>query len=483
MPFTIAPVDLASDEVVVGGTVFKSNVADKNIKPVVTYKGKVLSLNKDYAISLGSWTVAEKESFATLTLSAGSNGNFTETKEVGVTKMDNPPKVKVKKFTAPAATYRGEDAPWVLTSSDLTMDGVDADDFDEKVHLTYSDNVNAGTCKVTITVEGQSGKATKTFKIKPNTTEKLVATNGQDLKDTGVKYVNTGAQPYVAVAVDSSSDSTLAGTELVYGRDYTLKWSNNKKVAKSTENKAPTYKITYLGNFKGNKTLKSDTFTITQTILADNEVVVSMPETVAYGTSNKASKYFLTVGKNLVVTVNGVVLKKSEFIVEFFKEGTETALTKNDTVAAGDKIGVRIIPKGAKMTALYGDKAYTAPDTYEIVDKGSKKDLGKNKIKFLQPNGSKEKTASIGYTGVAITLDLNKLASDDPKQAFIAMYDGKEKVELNETDYKIEYANNVNKGTATVIITATDSNEKYAGSVAANFKIKSGSVKTIEVKE
>ena len=112
-------------------------------------------------------------------------------------------------------------------------------------------------------------------------------------------------------------------------------------------------------------------------------------------------------------------------------------------------------------------------------------DLTKAKVKFLNAKG---KNASIGYTGTAIELDLAALDEEAPKQAYIQVTigSGKNAKVLTKDELsglEIQYANNVNKGKATVILSAKDSDENFSGSVAANFNIKSGSVKAIQVVE
>ncbi len=109
--------------------------------------------------------------------------------------------------------------------------------------LSYSRNKNAGTAKVTIKGIGKySGSITKTFQI----TRRPISKN---VKVTGVKNM-----AYTGKAVKLSSLKVkvkLGGTwkTLKAGKDYTLSYSNNKKISTSTSKAKVT--ITGKGNYKG----------------------------------------------------------------------------------------------------------------------------------------------------------------------------------------------------------------------------------------
>ena len=186
-----------------------------------------------------------------------------------------------------------------------------------------------------------------------------------------------------------------------------------------------------------------------------------------------AGSHSLKAGKNLQVSVNGTLLKTSEYTVEYLKG--ETVLGSKDAVAAGDEIAVRITPKGnaAKFYDFNGSEegaSFTTTETYTIVDGASKTDLSSAKVKFL---GADDKNAKIGYTGTAIMLGKTKSQMSENKlQAYIQLTANKAVIaDADMADLEVTYVNNIQKGKATVIISAGADNEKYVGSCSATFTI------------
>ena len=483
LPFTIKAKDLDSDDVMVGNLVFKTGTLDKNIKPTVTYYGKVLSLNSDYKVVPVADSEVEHDGKViskdfTITAEGASKKNFTGSKTVTVSYVGTLPKFKVTTWSAPKDwSFTGEEH--VLTSSNIVVEDVEFDD----LFISYSDTVNAGTCKITITAAGKSGKVNKSVKIAAATTAKLEITNKDDL-EAGYTFKNTGVKPFVALGIASDSTVTPTTDALVPGKDYKVTYSNNKQVwdvlnsSQGKNKKAPTAKITFLGNYKGNTTTFDEKtakyFTIKQAALADEASVV-MPETVTIGKNSKASEIFLKAGKNLQVMVNGAQLKTSEYAVEFLKG--ETPLGNNDTVAADDEISVKVTPKNDKMKALYGTESVVFTETYKIVTAATT-DLTKAKVKFLGADG---KTAKIKYTGTPIELGTSASDVKDSIQAYVTVTVGSGKNAKTLTPeelggLKFIYGNNIEKGKATLII---DSNsvDGFSGSIATTFTINAGDIK------
>ena len=115
--------------------------------------------------------------------------------------------------------------------------------------FSYTNNVNAGKATVIISGKGKySGTLKKYFRITAyNILEKdevkLISVSPiEDVKYAAI--TKSGARPEVSVIYD--------GKVLVNGIDYTLKYTNNKKIASAQEpKKAPTVTIKGRGNFKG----------------------------------------------------------------------------------------------------------------------------------------------------------------------------------------------------------------------------------------
>ena len=102
------------------------------------------------------------------------------------------------------------------------------------------------------------------------------------------------------------------------------------------------------------------------------------------------------------------------------------------------------------------------------------KDVSKLKLSVVQKGGTK--AAKVGYTGAPIRFSQN----DEKRQGDIVVNGkiGKTTVELEPGDvekyFDIRYVNNINKGKATIILTAKDGNDKdYVGSIIGTFAIKS----------
>lgn len=493
LAFAINKKNLADDDVKVGNLVFKTGTADSRIAPVVSYAGKVLSKGSDYVLmpKAGSEIKDEKGNVVSKTfiITAEDNSgvkkhNFTGSKEVTVTYMSALPGLKALNWSAPKDwEYTGRQH--ILTEDNIKIENAAFED----LMITYSDNVNAGTCRITITAPDKSGKLTKSVKIAPAAKAPISVSNADYLTGVAesgmIRYKNTGVKPYVGLEVMSDAESPLAGTALIPGRDYRVTYTNNKQVASYNSAKAPTAKITYLGNYKGNKTVALQKFTIAPATWDDTSVEISLPDTMTIGKNGKAGEIFLKAGKNLMVTVDGNLLKSSEYTAVFVKEGGSDPIDKNAPVKAGDRFAVRIIPRNVNMRTLYGNNSYTSPDTYEIVSPKSY-DLSKARIKILGENG---KSARIGYTGVPVTFGYDSSALTDKstgalKQAYITVTagSGKNAVTIPASDladpslFTVTYANNTAKGKGYVIVSATASNPDFSGSVVTGFTIGAGNI-------
>lgn len=478
IPFKIAKMSLSDkNKVKIGGLTFKTKMIGNvgSIKPSVTYYGKVLNYNNDYIIEYGNITDSTdingnpvKVMALTIKAEGAKKNNFTGSQTATAVFGDIAPAVTIEKFDTVNYIYDGT-AKDPAAEGKIHIKGIQDSDFDAKVQVTYSDNVNAGICRVTITADGFSGKAVKSFKINPATAS-LQVDNEAELK-AGMPYKSTGVTPYIKIVVNDST-SALDGTELVPGKDYKISYSNNKKVLKYDSGKAaPTAKIQFIGNYKNNKSLQSTTYTIKPAKLLESKVEVTMPSVMVFNSKKRnASAYMLKPNTNLVVTVNGVALTSSEYDVKYTANGE--AITNNSIVNCGDVIGMKIIPKGSRMQDLYGTDAYPVPATYKLIDAGNKKDLSKAVVKFLNANDPR-RVAQIGYTGTKIEFATSAAAAKAAGlQAFIEVkIDGVALTEEELTGLNIDYANNTLKGQARIFISANETSERFAGCKVQPFNI------------
>lgn len=291
--------------------------------------------------------------------------------------------------------------------------------------VTYLNNIEAGNATVVITdINGFYRTMKKTFKITPFDLKTDTAEQFKVESGISTAFVKTGAvlKPVI----------TFNGTVLTEGKDYILKYANNKKVASAGDLKAPTVTITGKGNFKGTRTV---TFDIVSQDLSNLSL-------------EAADKVFKNKAKNSttkfnVLDSNGkkLAVKKDYEIVKYaYADGSEVKDT--DIIPAGTEIFVTV--KAKEGSGFTGELT----GSYRIVQA----DIGKVAAKV---------TDQI-YTGSAIT----------PGKEDITLT--MKKVPLAADDYEIvSYSNNVKKGTATVIIKGVGN---YGGTKKITFKIKSKKV-------
>ncbi|MBO4289906.1 MAG: leucine-rich repeat protein [Lachnospiraceae bacterium] len=151
-----------------------------------------------------------------------------------------------KTFTLSAKTFvcDGSEKRPGVTVKDAKGKVIDASNYD----VTYSDNVQAGSAKATVTFKGErySGKQTLTFTIEPGSIENADITGIADMTYTGE-------------ALTPSPIVKIGGTELTAGTDYEVAYENNTNVGTATVT------ITGIGSFTGSVTR---TFAITPKLVA-----------------------------------------------------------------------------------------------------------------------------------------------------------------------------------------------------------------------
>lgn len=128
--------------------------------------------------------------------------------------------------------------PVVLDRNVLLVKGVD-------YTLTYQNNINQGTGKITIKGKGNYTKSmTVSFRIqKRDLSEEEISITVSD-----AKYTGKNLKPSVTVKHGKKT--------LKLNRDYTLEYSNNKDCAEKDSANPPTVKVIGKGNYEGEKTLQ-----------------------------------------------------------------------------------------------------------------------------------------------------------------------------------------------------------------------------------
>lgn len=289
--------------------------------------------------------------------------------------------------------------------------------------VKYTDNVNVGTAKVTVTGMGKySGKKTVTFSIKAQSLKEAVITLSKKI----YAYDGKVKRPKVTVVLGKKT--------LEQGTDYTVQYSNNRKPGTAE------VVITGIGNYADTA---SAAFTIT----------LEKPEITLKSTRNGELK-----------ATSSEVAGAAGYRIEYRKKG-ETAWTRIKAESGSFQIDdlkpgavyearVRAYAKTADGSTLW--EPLGALKTIQIF-KGTK-NLKDAVLKLKEPD------AVWKYTGQEI------------RPAIVVTYGG---TKLKETThYRALYKNNVNAGTATIVVKGAGN---YYGELSLTFKIGKLALKDLEV--
>ncbi len=449
--FEIKRKNIGEEDVIAGDIVIAKNAVPT---PVLVYNGKKLT-TKDYSKSAGNVKYA-----ADGLLLIEGKGNFTGEREIPVKVVE---KKELKKFTVTVDTktvliYNGqEQIPTITVKDAKDKTKVLEAEKDYIIDFGSYSTVNAGTVKFTVIGRGEyTGTIAKSYKIKPLAVKEGISFDADSIDAAGYTFVSSG------VKIDEDIVVKHGDTKLVPGKDYKVTYSNNKKV--STAKSWAKFTITFQGNYKGSKALKG-TFKINPAPLSnDTEGIQIVAADKVYTKKNvyKSAPY---------VTINGVTLKSSNYKATYYTDAEMTReMTSKNKIDLGESetcatVYVKIVGKG-NYAPVNGEYA-TA--TYQVVKKASEDiDLSKGRVTFVDAEG--KNLGKLEYTG--------KELEPQVKVEIKAKVNGKTQwVEVDPANYKVSYVNNVNKGTATAVVTAIG--DGYVGSKAANFKIVAKNLKSL----
>lgn len=309
--------------------------------------------------------------------------------------------------------------------------------------VSYKNNTKAGNASIVFKgIGGYTGSLTKSFTIKAmdmtKAEGKIVVS---EIEEQAYRKGGVMPQPVVKY-VDGETEVVLEA-----GKDYTLKYSNNKTVADKAAKKAPLVTITGKGSYKG--TLKQN-FTI---VASDLSVVTISAKNVVY--QNKAGICKPTI---TLKDVDGKTLSA----------GTDYDKNISYTYAKDTKVGQMVKKKLVYVVREQGaevDKLDIIPVGAEIIATVNGKNLYEGsksvRFRFIASDISKAsvKIAAQEYTGKAVEPTKNDLTVTIGKTV------------LAKTDYVIVgYENNVKKGTAKMTIRGIGN---YGGEKTVTFPIAS----------
>lgn len=440
--FQILPKNIADEDVVAGSVVV---VKGSKAKPVLTY-GNITLGSADYTIEDATKKFTEDG-----TIIVRGKGNYTGTRDISVKVIE---KTEQKSFTVTIGNeklvYNAKSQKPTITVKDKKTGEV----LREKKHytITYTGNmINAGTVKVSVVGIGDySGIVKKSYTIKP------LAVKDGSIQISGINEKGYPFDPN-GVTIGSGLKVTRNGTTLKAGVDYKVTYSNHKKVSKT---KSPAkYTVSFIGNYKGSTSVKG-TFMIRPAALSNNlsgfEVVLG--DKVYTGKPN------LYTSKP-IVSVKGVLLKTSEYTTTYYKDSklTDKITSKNKVVLdegqESVKVYVKIVGKG--NYAPSGNEYAKAE--YQVCRKNGY-DLSEARITLWENDIKITKTE---YTGLAIEPVVK-----------VEVKNGKVWEEVPADAYQVYYSNNINKGTASVTVSANG--EDFAGSKTVKFKIVAKNIKSIK---
>lgn len=437
--FRIIPKEIGDPDVEAGSVRVVKNT---KASPVLAYKGRLLAA-KDY-INPSAGTKFTDNGSITVT----GKGNFTGTRVIPVQVVDNKSalnkiSIRLDNNANKKLAYDGKEKYPAFQVLDAKKKEIPKTEEGKSYLVVYpSDIVSAGTVKFTVVGIGEyTGSVTKSYKIKPSGAPAgSVTVSNPD--SAGYSFRSTGVTQY-------RPEVSVNGTRLQENRDYTLKYSNNRKAGTAK------CKISFLGNYKGTKAVtrefKINPFDM-KDFSADNIIVPDQSAGNKPGIY-KSTPYIIEEGTN-------VLLKSSAFKLTYYVKGDPRVSGSGAVEMKGSNgriqsgtVWVKVEPKNANYT---GEPVYVS---YEVRAGGS--DLSKAKVSFT-PNRIPYTGRPITETEVACKVQLNGAT----------VYDSGT---MPNDKISVRYVNNISKGKATVIITGNGTD--YTGTKKAVFTIAASNIK------
>ena len=340
--------------------------------------------------------------------------------------------------------------------------------------LTYQNNVNKGTAKVYIKGKGNyTGSCSLTFSI----TARPVST----LKITVPSVTYNGKAQKPAVTVKYNNYTFKNGT------DYTLSYKNNTKIGTATVTVKGKGKLsgTRSVTFKINaKPIKNAVITYNNS-LTYNGSTLSPAVTVKYGnvTLKKNTDYTVAYSNNvnagtgtITITGKGIYggsVKKTFTIKRLGISATAVSGTGNKVYTGSAikpvpavKVGGRTLKNGTDFTVSYKNNTEPGTATLSVTGKGNY-------------SGSVSKTFRItarAINDVEVTVPDTVFTGVQVKPDVVVSYGNYQFI--NNSDYTLSFKDNVNIGTASVVVTGKN---HLSGSRTVTFPIEKADISGTEI--
>ena len=340
--------------------------------------------------------------------------------------------------------------------------------------LTYQNNVNKGTAKVYIKGKGNyTGSCSLKFSI----TARPVST----LKITVPSVTYNGKAQKPAVTVKYNNYTFKNGT------DYTLSYRNNTKIGTATVTVKGKGKLsgTRSVTFKINaKPIKNAVITYNNS-LTYNGSALSPAVTVKYGntTLKKNTDYTVAYSNNvnagtgsITITGKGIYggsVKKTFTIKKLGISASAVSGTGNKVYTGSAikpvpavKVGGRTLKNGTDFTVSYKNNTEPGTATLSVTGKGNY-------------SGSVAKTFKItarAINDVEVTVPDTVFTGEQVKPDVVVSYGGYQFI--NNSDYTLSFKDNVNIGTASVVVTGK---KHLSGSRTVTFPIEKADISSTEI--
>lgn len=327
--------------------------------------------------------------------------------------------------------------------------------------ISYTKNIDKGTATMLFQAAAQSGYSgnfKKTFKITAADIDKV--TKAEGMQDITAVYSKQGAKPAEEIVLTNDAGMTLQN-----GKDYTLKYTNNKAAAEKTGENPPTVTVKGKGNYEGTFDVP---FRIVRCDLGGSSIEIKTTP-VAYQV-NKTAEYAY---KPAVKVMDGKAALRA---------GTDYEITYvNNTQSAYEKY--METPAGAGSTGTTLTQAETnnlAPIAVITEKEGSsysldgemivplpiyKNKLTKSNLEVKQKDaGNTEAQIYIGeqvYTGEQITPEITVRYTDE--NGSVLLREG--------VDYTVSYGANIKSGKNKGSVKISGMSPHYGGDVTVKFNI------------
>ena len=457
--FKINKVDIGDADVRLSSSSFVYTGEKKLPTPKVVLDGKTLVKDRDYSVSYVDNTKA-----GTGYVVIKGKGNYCGSNKVSFNIKAASIKSANVKLSRTSYLFSGEaklPTPTVVLNKKKLVKGRD-------YKVSYSNNKEAGTAVVTITGIGNySGKITSNFTINA----RKLASSFVSLSNTSYIYNGKDKHPSVSVWVNGIKISS---------RNYTVSYKNNINTGKAT--------VTVTGKNSLNGTV-TKTFSISKADVSSARVKLESSSyyydgkaktpgvTVTLGgrTLVKGKDYKLSYSSNVkvgtaYVKITGIGNYKGQKSLSFTIRYNIQKAVLSDVKSSYYYTSNRIKPapvltyEGKKLTAgkdytlSYSDNVMPGIATITIKGTGNYKGTVTKRFKINKALMSSAKVQlqanAFYYSGSA------RKPSVIVANAGIRLTEGR--------DYTVSYKNNVNVGSASVIITGKGN---YTGSITKTFKI------------